>query len=233
MSPLAFLAEPMSFRQGMVTIAVMFIVGMVVVVIGGYAFVRIIAYIFNHYQGGWESSAKPLGLTVDKKAGGLYKPLVGDRNGFLISITHFSINPTTSSIGVVSVDHCALVEVALRTPLGFSLRLNKRETFLEKAARYFVDESDQVGHEFFDQVFEIECSDLRSLRTLLNVELKDGGSPTILTDLVHAAKKYDRVILTDRSLSFGIEAEFGQTDAIEPVITHGIHIAQRIETAAN
>lgn len=233
MSLLFFYAESAPFWQGMATIAVMFIVSFVLIVIGGYVFVRIIAHVLNTYQNNWENSAKPLGLSVDKKAGGPYKPLVGERNGARISITHFSINPRTTSVGVVSVDHCALVEVMLTPPLDFSFRTYRRETFLEESVAQMVDESDQVGHEFFDHVFKTGCSDLGSLRSLLNVQIMDAESSTILTDLVLAAKKYVRVVLTDRSLSLGIEAEFGDSELIEPVIAKAIYLASRVQRAAS
>src|SRR5687768_8783670 len=133
MSVLLVYAEPMSLWQGVLLTIGLSLAMIALLAIGAYFFVRIIARVLNSYQASWESSAIPLGLTVDKKGGGIYKPLVGERSGSRVSVTHFSINPRTSSAGVISVDHCAQVEVFLRKPLGFSLVLSRRETLLEKA----------------------------------------------------------------------------------------------------
>lgn len=231
MNPLFIYAEPRPFWQDMVLLAVIFIVMLVLVVIGGYVFVRIIAHVLNSHQGGWESSAKPLGFSIDRTAGGLYKPLVGERNGARISVNHFGI-PRDVSNGVVTVDHCALVEVMLKQPLGFTLKLSRIETLWEKAAEHLFDNGDDIGHEAFDKIFKIDCSDLTSLRSLLGVEMMDAESSTVFTDLLLAAKKYPRVVLTDRSLSLGVKAELGQADFIEPVIVKAIYLASRVELAA-
>ena len=227
---LAF-AESMSLGQGILLTVVASLAMFALLGVGAYIFVRIIARVLNSYQSSWESSAIPLGLTVDKKGGGIYKPLVGEREGSRVSVTHFSINPRTSG-GVLQVDHCAQAEVMLRKPLGFSLKLSRRETLLEKAFAHLVDESDQAGHQLFDQIFKIECSDLIALRSLLAVEFTDAGSPTLLTDLLGAAKKYHRVVLTDQSVSLGAEAYFGEAELIEPVIASAVHLARRVDEAA-
>ena len=225
-------AEPMSLWQGMLLTIVFSIGALTLAGVGAYVFVRIMARVLNSYQASWESSAIPLGLTVDPTGGGIYKPLVGERNGSRVSVTHFSINPRTSSAGVMSVDHCAQAEVFLRQPLGFSLKLSRRETLFEKAIAHLVDESDDAGHELFDQIFKIECSDLSELRSLLATEFTDPGSPTLLTDLLLAAKKYHRVVLTDRSISLGAEAYFGEAELIEPVVASAVYLAGRVEAAA-
>jgi hypothetical protein len=224
-------AEPMSVWQSMLLTIVLSVAMFALVGVGGYVFVRILIRVLNSYQSSWESSAIPLGLTVDKKGGGIYKPLVGERDGSRISVTHFSINPRTSG-GVLQVDHCAQAEVMLRKPLGFLLNVSRRETLLEKAVAQLVDESDQAGHQLFDQIFKIECSDLSSLRSLLAAEFTEPGSPTLLNDLLLAAKKYHRVVLTDQSISLGAEAYFGEAELIEPVVASAVYLAGRVDAAA-
>ena len=232
MSVFLVYAEPMSLWQGMLLTIGISIAALAMVGVAGYFFVRIMARVLNSYQASWESSAIPLGLTVDEKAGGIYKPLVGERDGSRISVTHFSINPRTSSAGVISVDHCAQAEVFLRKPLGFSLNVSRRETLLEKAIAHLVDESDEAGHELFDQIFKIESSDSGALRSLLAAEFTDPGSPTLLNDLLLAAKKYHRVVLTEQSLALGAEAYFGEAALIESMIAKAVGIARRIDEAA-
>ena len=226
-------AEPMSLWQGMLLTIGIMVGAFAMVGVAGYVFVRIIARVLNSYQASWESSAIPLGLTVDPKGGGIYRPLVGERNGSRISVTHFSINPRTSSAGVMSVDHCAQAEVFLRQPLRFSLNLSRRETLFQKAIAHLVDESDDAGHELLDEIFKIECSDLIALRSLLATQFADSGSPTLVTDLLLAAKKYHRVVLTDQSISLGAEAYFGEAELIEPVIASAVYLAGRVDEATS
>lgn len=229
MSSFFVYAEPTSVSQGIAMIVAMIVISIVLIVVGGYVFVRIIAYVLNSYQGNWESSAKRLGLNIAPSAGGLYKPLVGERDGARIAVTHFGIAKGTGR--GARVIHCALVEVGLKEPLGFSLKLSRRETFFEKAVAHVFDESDEVGNEPFDKIFKVECADLGPLRSLLSVEMMDNESSTIITDLILAAKKYPRVLLTDSSLSLGVKAEVGQAELIEPVITKAIYLASRVDAA--
>ena len=59
-----------------------------------------------------------------------------------------------------------------------------------------------------------------------------GESPTVLTDLLLAAKRFNRVKATDRSITLGVRCDFGQSDIIESTIKKAAYLASRIEDAS-
>ena len=117
--------------------------------------------------------------------------------------------------------------------MSFSVKLAKREAFYEKVAAWFGEGRNEIGHKEFDSKFEIATSDARALNALLNVHLPDPQSSNLMTDLLTAAENYNRVRLSDRAVELGLIADPGQTDLVAPAIEQAIHLASKVDLAAN
>ena len=225
-------AESVPLWKGILIMVALLIGVLIVGGVGAYVLLRIFASLYNSRQSGWESSAAPLGLSVDRNVLGMSKPLVGERDGVPVKVTYYTINPRATAGGAYNADDCAQVEVPLKTPIPFSFEISRKEAFYQKVASKMFDYGELTGHEPFDDVFKTESSDMSSIQSLLNVEMLDAESSTLLTDLMNAAQKYQRVILTDRAVTLGIKAEFGQSELIAPVIDRAIYLASRVERAS-
>lgn len=231
-----FLADkPLPMWQGMLMVGAIIIGVILAIPLGAYIFVRVIAYVFVNRQKVWESSAAPLGLRVDQSdpGSGVYKPLIGERDGLAIKLTYYEIIRSMGTDGGCSTDPYAQIEVRLAKPLGFALKLGKRETFYEKAVAWFREGGEAIGDKQFDSKFEIATSDMPALNALLNAEIPGGVSPNLMTDLLVATENYQRVRLTDRTLELGLLTEPGKPDLIAPLIEHASYLASRVEHAAN
>ena len=173
--------------------------------------------------------ADDLRLTVSRSGHPLYKKLTGKRGDRDVTVEPFGV--FTGDSENPSTDDYASVEVRFAQPLGFALEITKHEMLYQRVANFFASSDDKIGHEPFDKVFKIECSHMPSLLELLNVEMLDGETPTLLTDLMTARKKYHRVKVTDNSVCLGVRADIGDSSPIEPAITKAIYLAERFETA--
>lgn len=198
------------------------------VVIGGgaYLFLRVFASLLNSRRDSWESSAQDLGLQVDRNAGTIYKPFTGMRKGKSVTVSHYAVMRDEDSAD----DHVE-VKTSLAFALPFSFAIEKPEMFYQKVVAFFSPNDDDIGHEIFDKRFKVECSDVGDFNALLNVELSGGDSPTLLTDLLLAAKRFHRVKIDDSSVKLGFRADFSDSASIEPVIEKAIYLAERIEAA--
>jgi hypothetical protein len=223
-------SEPLSLGQGMLLIGLVLIVILALVAGGAYVFVRVLASIINKRRDSWESAAAELKLTVDRSRNSLLKRLTGKRGDRDVMVEPFAV--FTGDSEDPSTDDYASVEVRFTQPLGFALEITKHEMLYQRVANFFASSDDKIGHEPFDKVFRIECSHMPSLLGLLNVEMLDGETPTLLTDLMMARKKYHRVKVTDKSVCLGVRADIGDSSPIEMTIAKAIYIAERFEAAA-
>ena len=222
---LVHFAEPMSFWKGMLMIALIMVGTLIMVGIGAYVAVRLIAVVWNARRDQWEGPAAELGLTVDRSAAALQKPFIGERAGRPVKVEFFSIPKSR-----YSVTPCVSAEVSFEKPLGFSLEMTRPELLYQKAAN-LVDSSRETGHELLDNAFRIRCSHIPSLMNLLNLEMMDGQNTTLLNDLLMAAKRYHRVRLTDKSVTLGLKAEPGTAGPINGAIEQAVYLVKRFEAA--
>ena len=225
-------AETLTGGKTVLTIIVVLVGAIGIMAIGGYALVRILASVVTSVTTGWESSAAPLGLTALPAEGSLYRPLVGERDGYAVKVTHFSVMLGGISL-VSSTRDCAQVEVSLKSPVPFPFTISKHEYMYEGGsadpgvAKY--DANDEV----LDRLFDIQSSDPASLSRLLNVEVPDGKGTTLISDLRHADKTYLRVVLSHRAIALGVLAPFGGDEVIGSLIDNAIELASRVEQAAS
>jgi hypothetical protein len=209
----------------MLMFGLMMILLLVIMGVGAYVAVRLIAVVWNSRRDQWESPVAELGLTVDRSAPALQKPFIGDRRGHTVRVEYFSIPKSR-----YSVTPCASAEVSFKKPLGFSLEITKPEWLHQKAAN-LVDSSRETGHELLDNAFRVRCSHTPSLMKLLNLEMMDGQNTTILNDLLMATRRYHRVWVTDRSVTLGLKAEPGTAEPINAAIEQAIYLIERFDAA--
>ena len=198
------------------------------VVVGAAAYfgLKIFASFLNSRQSSWEASAAGLGLSVDRSAAGIYKPLTGERNGRKLVVSYYSVVRDEDSFD----DHAA-AEVALQHAVPFSFEICKTEMWIKRLAEDLNFRDPDTGHKIFDRAFDSSASDISSLNFLLNVEMLDGQTPTLLTDLRLTAKRFFRVKVTDKSVTVGSEADLSDAKQIEPAIERALYLADRVETA--
>lgn len=220
-------SEPLPFWQGMLLMLVILIVTLVLTGFGFYYLIRILAGVIDQKRETWAGVAEDLDLEMTDSGGFLLKGMSGKRGDRNVSVTHFAV-----MTGENSSDDYAAVEVQFLTPLNFSFKVNKLEMFYQKVVSFFDDYEQTIGHEPFDKVFKVEASHLPSLLDLLNVEIHDAESSSLLNDLLLAHKKYYRVTFTDTSICLGVRADLGDSHRIEPAIKKAIYLAERVETAA-
>lgn len=226
--PVTFLlAEPVSMTQGLLMAGVFLIVLFALIGLGSYFFLRIYAGMINSRRDSWASAADDLDLKVDETKPYLIKEMSGVRDGREISVTHYAVQT-----GEYTSDSYAAVELPITAPFIFSFELAKPEFAYQKVAEATGLFDDQTGHESFDKAFRIQCSDMPSLLELLNVEIPDGQSPTLLTDLMLARKRYHRVKISDTKVCLGVRADLGDSDPIEETIDKATYLVGRFEAAA-
>lgn len=227
LSVLIYKSEPMSLGSGMALMVAVLVGTLVVLGIGGYILVRVLAGIINQRRDSWELSARELGMSIDHAPGGLNKDMIGTRDGRSVRVTRYSVPK-----GEHSADHYVAVEVSMQLPLAFSFEIKRPEMFYQHVASFFSEDT-AIGHEPFDKAFTIETSDTPSLMELLNVEMLDGENSNLLGDLMAARKKYHRVKATTSSLSLSsLMADLTDESPIEPALQRAILIAERFEKAA-
>lgn len=223
--PFVLFAEPLSLWEGTLMFLGVAIAALVLTAAGGYVFVCMLASLINSRTRVWESAAVALGLEIDKyHSGKLYKSFVGNRDGYPIKVSHYGIPDGKRSIDAVEV------EVTLRAPIPFTVQISKREFWYQRAAVQLNMADGVVGDEVLDRIFKIETDDLAALKKLLNGEIP-GESPTLLNDLLHAAKNYSRTIITGGSVLIGEPINLGDADAISRLIKKAINLGVRIESA--
>ncbi len=219
-------SEPLPLWQGMLLMLVVLIVTLVLVGFGFYYLIRVLAGVIDRKRETWAGVADDLGLQMNDSGGHILKEMSGKRGDRNVSVTYFTV-PT----GENSTDEYAAVDVQFLTPLNFSFKVNKLEMFYQKVVSFFDNYEQTIGHEAFDKVFKVESSDLPSLLELLNVEIPDAESSSLLNDLMLAHKKYHRVIVTDTSICLGVRADLGDSHRIEPALKKSVYLAERVETA--
>lgn len=219
-------SEAMPTEQLVVILVIFTVILFVFMGVGAYIYIRVLAAIVNKRRDTWESSAAALGLTVDRSQAAITKTMTGMRGARNVTVTHFGINTSRNS-----ADSYAAVEVPVDATFDFSFKISRVEMFIQQVTNFF-DSDDKTGHEPFDKAFDIRCSHLPSLLELLNIEVPGGESPTLLTDLMHAQKRFQRVIVTDRSVTLGARAELDDSATIGETIEKVIYLVERIEAAA-
>lgn len=220
-------SEPMSLGSGMAMFFVMLVVTLIVLGVGGYIFVRVLAGIINQRRDSWELAAAELGLSVDHTTGPINKDMIGTRDGRSVWISRYSVPR-----GEYSADHYVAVEISINVPFDFSFEIKRPEMFFQQVAS-FLSEDTTIGHEPFDKAFTIETSDTRSLMELLNVEMLDGENSNLIGDLMAARKKHHRVKATDLVVSLSsLTPDPGDTTPIKPTFQRAVLIAKRFEQAA-
>jgi hypothetical protein len=193
---------------------------------GSYILIRFIAHYLNSRRDSWAHTASSLGLTPDQSKGVMLKTLTGKRGEHIVTVEPFAVQT-----GKYTSDAYAAVEVQFRDPLDFSLKISKPEMLYQKVASFFDTNETEIGFDVFDKAFDIQCSHSETLKKLLHLEMLNGQSPTLLTDLMLANKRYHRVIVTDRAVCLGVRADPEDAVAVEATIVKAIYLADRIAEA--
>lgn len=190
---------------------------------GAYVLVRITASVLNARRDGWEKAGKALNLDTDKSQPSVQKDLIGVRDGRSVRVSYYAVMRTEHSS-----DPYAAAEVGISPGFDHSFEITKHEMLYERVAEYLNPGADI---DVLNEGFTVEASDTAALRKLLLLEVPGGESPTILTDLMHARKRFHRVRLTDRGAVIGVKATSAETDRIETAINRAAYLAQRLEAA--
>lgn len=212
--------------QGMLLMAVLFILTLVLCGVGGYFFLRHMIRWVKKGHAVWESTADELKLTVDNSSGPKIKPMSGTRNGRMVTVEHITIPYSDGS----NTDHHAMVEVHFTTPLALSFEIKTSEK-LHKMLAGLIKRNDETGREAFDAVFKAVSSDDNALFELLNIEMLDGQSTTLMTDLMLARKKAYIIKINNTLIGLRIRAGLGDSKLIEPTIGEAMYLADRFEKA--
>ena len=223
---LTLIIEAMPFWKAAIYMGLSMIVIFAMIGAGSYIFIRLLAHFINSRRDSWVDTGTSLGLSPDPSKGVMLKSLTGKRGEHIVNVEPYAV-PT----GRYSSDAYAAVEVLFQTPLDFSLTISKPEMLYQKVAGLFDSSEVELGMGAFDKAFKVNCSHPRSLHELLTFEMLDGQSPTLLTDLMHANKKYHRIKITDRSVCLGVRAELDDVSAVEGTIEKTIYLADRVAEA--
>jgi hypothetical protein len=216
--------EPVSMTRGLVYIGILMVLVFGLVGVGAYLFLRLLARLIKTRQDSWAIMADQLGFTVDALGAGIHKDMSGTRDGHAFKVSRFAVQRTENS-----ADDYAAVEITFDAALPFSFKLEKAEMFYQRVGAFFSE--GETGHDPLDKAYKIETSDTNELMHLLNVEMLDGETPTLLTDLMSAQKTFYRVIVTDHSVCLGVKVDLGDAAPIEPAIKRDIYLANRIKAA--
>jgi len=220
-----FFSDGYEIAKWVLIMVAMMVVTFAVLGAGAYVFVRVLAKLINSRRNEWEDAAKSLHLEPDRSQGSVQKDLVGRRDGGSIRVSYYAVMRSEQSS-----DPHASAEVSISPGFDHTFEISKLEMLYQRVAEMF-DMTSGLGIDIFDKAFSVTSSDPKSLRDLLLLELPAGESPTLMTDLMHARKRFHRVLLTDSSATIGIEARSDQTDLIESAIERAIYLAKRAEAA--
>lgn len=227
LSILLLKSEPMSFGAGIALTFAILLGTMVVLGIGGYIFLKVLAGMINQRRDSWELAASELGLSIDQSSGPINKDMIGKRDGRSVRISRYSVQKSK-----YSADNYAAVEVSMQLPLSFSFEIKRPEMFYQQVASFFSEDT-TVGHEPFDKAFDVETSNTPSLMELLNVEMLDGEYSNLIGDLMAARQKHHRVKVTPSLISLSsLMDDITDASPIEPTLKKAMVIAQRFEQAA-
>ena len=226
-SQFAFLylkSEAVPFGTAMIYIVLFMIVTFAVLGVGAYLFIRFLAGALNSRRDAWQGVAVDLGLSIDQASGAINKDIVGTRDGRAVKVSRFSVQK-----GETSYDEYAAVEIKYNSGISSSFNIERNEMFYQKVRDFFAE--GETGHEVFDKAFSTESSNTVELMELLNVEMADGETPTLLNDLMSAQRSFHRVIVTDNSVCLGVKIEPVDSAPIERAIGRVVYLIKRIETA--
>lgn len=196
------------------------------VVVGGYYLLRQFAGMLNNRQAAWESIAEKIGAKVDRNTAGIYKPLMGERNGTNFVVTFYSV-PS----GKHSNDDHVQVESKFSSPLPFTFEINKPEHAFKKAAIFIERHLANDGAKTFESEFDVVSSNRASLAKLLNAYISDGETTSLMVDLLGAGNKVTRLQLNQESVAVGLKAEFGDAEAVGDAVDTALYLVERIDRA--
>lgn len=219
-------SESVPFSTAVIYMAIFTIVTFAVIGVGAYVFIRVLAGVINNRRDAWQTVADDLGFAVDQASGALNKNIVGTRDGRSVKVTKFSVQKSENSY-----DEYAAVEIKYNAGLLFSFKIERIEMFYQKIRDFFAE--GETGHEVFDKAFRIETSSTTDLMELLNIEMLDGETPTLLNDLMAAQKTFHRVIVTDTSVCLGVKIMPVDSAPIERAVGRVGYLIKRIEQASN
>lgn len=218
-------SEAVSLGTAMIYIVLFMIVTFAVLGVGAYFYIRFLANVINSRRDAWQTVADELGFSVDQASGALNKDIVGTRDGRSIKVTKFSVQKSENSY-----DEYAAVEIKYNAGISSSFKIERIEMLYQKVRDFFAE--GETGHDALDKAFEIESSSMVELMELLNVEMPDGETPTLLNDLMSAQRSFHRVIVTDNSVCLGVKIEPVDSVPIERAISRVMYLIMRIEKAA-
>lgn len=217
-------SEPISGWNAVIYLTVVFIVILIGLVIGGYIFIRLLAWSINSARDSWHNTASQLGLTIDQNDGAVRKKMVGSYKGYPVTVTFFSIPKSENSS-----DPAADAEVNFDSELPFSFCLERRENYLHKIYDQIFSDDDLAG---LGTDFEMQISDRERMLQLLNSEIPDGERPTLLGDINAAQRNFVRMTISDSTVKLGRRTGKDDVAAIRKTIEKSIYLAERIKSAA-
>lgn len=219
-------SEPVSGWSAVLYLILVILVTIVGLAIGAFIFVRVLAWIINQKRDEWIEAADHLGLTIEKH-GGIKKNMTGTYRGYPVTVSFFSIVKPTGDY--YSTDECAVAEVIYDAELPFSFRLERRENLWNRLANRVFGDEDFAG---LEDDFDLQISDTDGAMRLLSVEMPDGERPTLLGDINFTHNTFQRIIISDRSISLGLRTRDDVPGKIKFAMDRSIYLAERIRSAA-
>lgn len=208
------------------TIGGALLVTFIILGLGGYVFMRLIVLFINSKRDTWEETASQLGYQIDRTSPHIVKPLDGFENNFKVKVLSFAV-PT----GENSVIYCISCEAFFAAPLTLTFEIKTNAFFKGLASRLFGGEDVEVGLAAFDNAFSVESLNPDLIQNMLVVEMLDGKSPNLITDLIGVKKKRETIKVTNSSVLVSTRAEPNDVTRIRSIISDTVYLAERFQAA--
>ncbi len=206
---------------------------MILVFVGFVIFIAILIYIFSFYfkklranRDTWEDSAKRFGFELQESSNPIFKPMEGIYKDYRVRISNQRIPR-----GEASYDSFTICEVYLPTKLDFLFQVSSADSFVQTIASKMGMGDFEIGIEGFDKSFKIGCSDNDKMSNLLGVDLENGRTPNLLTELLLIKKSFAEVKITHELAYLKEEGELLGVSEIESLIDSTVYLAQRVDSA--
>jgi hypothetical protein len=195
--------------------------------------IAIFIFIFTLYfkklknnRNSWEDTADHLGLELQESSNPLFKPMEGIYKDYRVRISNQRI-PTGES----DYDSFTICEVYLPTKLDFIFQVLSAYSFIQTLASKIGMGDFEIGIPGFDKSFRIGCSDNDKISDLLCVDLENGRTQNLLTELLLIKKSFPEVKITHELAYLKEKGELINVMEIESLIDSTIYLAQRIDSA--
>lgn len=175
----------------------------------------------------WENLAKELGLKINEKGGGfLFKPMVGNYKNCQVEIL---VKGEASSN--VRTEHYTVCNAYLPTKMDFLFEVRSESNLAQTFASALGKGDFKIGIPGFDKSFFIDCYYEEKMSNLLGVDLENGRTPNLITDLLLVRKSYNNVKIDDELVCITVYDKIIESSEIKPVLNEAVYLAERVEKA--